>query len=199
MACFRLHRLDAVAHEIDDELLHLHAIGPDRWQVDLQVRIDAHVSTGRFVAHQAAHFPDDIVEVQLRPGQIGPPEQGADAAHHLGRGVGVANGSLGRETRSFDTGRIGGQPALAGVPIGDQRGQRLAQLMRDRSSQLGDGGHCEARERSACVARSASSVRLRSSMSICTPYQWTIRPSIVHRLAMYLEPSIRPVRASHCQ
>ena len=63
-------------------------------------------------------------------------EQGADAADDIRRRVGVPDDALDRDLRALDVRRLGRQPALAGVRVGDDRGQRLVHLVRDRSRKL---------------------------------------------------------------
>src|SRR5262249_52305428 len=67
-------------------------------------------------------------------------EERADAAHNIGRGIGVPDNALGRDLRAFDVGRNSRQPTMASVRVGNDRSQRLIHLVCDRSRKLCEAG-----------------------------------------------------------
>ena len=132
------HGVDSVANQVDQNLLHLHAVREDlragpapEWCATWLFRSRCH----RCSSWQ--HFGNDFVQVHRRSGQRVPLEQRADPAHDFGRRVGVANDALRRELRALKVGRLGGQPTLAGMAVGDDGGERLIDLMGDRGRQFG--------------------------------------------------------------
>ena len=59
----------------------------------------------------------------------------------LARPVGVLDQAGDRRPRLVEIGRIGGQPAHAGIAVGDHRGERLIDLVRDRGGEFAQRGH----------------------------------------------------------
>ena len=137
VACNRVHGIHAVADEIDENLLNLDAIERDRRKVAFDLDIHPNAAPRRFLGHEVMRLGDDAVDRCARPRLHGVLEQGADVAHDIGGGIGVMDDALHGFLRALEIWRNRREPALAGIGVGDDRGQRLVHLMRNRCRQLG--------------------------------------------------------------
>src|SRR6185295_6041640 len=90
----RVHRVHAIAYEIDQNLLNLDAIERDRWMIAFDVFVDTDATTRRLLGHEAARLGNDASERRGVPRLKGLSEQGPDAADDLRCGVGVADDPL---------------------------------------------------------------------------------------------------------
>ena len=132
----RIHRIQAVSDEIDQNLLNLDAIERDKRKVAFDIDVHTNAAPRSLLGHEVARFGNDARERRAAPRLHGLPEQGADAADDIRRRVGVPDDALDRDLRALDVRRLGGQPTLAGVGVRDDRGQGLVHLVGDRSREL---------------------------------------------------------------
>ena len=133
----RRHRLDGVAHQVDDHLLDLHRVGPDPRHVLAELGLERHPAALNLVCHQAAHLQDQLVDVEIDLCRRRVLEQRADAADDLRGGVAVADDALRGADRFLDIGRRGVEPSQAGMAVRHDCLQRLVDFMRDGGGQLG--------------------------------------------------------------
>jgi hypothetical protein len=75
------------------------------------------------------HLSNDFVYIQQLPFRSTLLEEQADAADDF------------RRTRLFEIWGLGGEPAQAGIGVGDGGGNRLIHFVRQGSRQLSHGGH----------------------------------------------------------
>jgi len=79
---------------------------------------------------------DDLVHVEPVFGWSFLLEQRTDAAEHGAGASTVLDNSLDGLACLLEVGRIGGEPFDAGVPMGDDGGERLVDFMRDRCGEF---------------------------------------------------------------
>src|SRR3984957_12145363 len=58
------HRLDAVHHQIQDDLLKLDSIAHDRTKIGRQGGFDPYAVAAKLAAHKDDHFPDHFVDIK---------------------------------------------------------------------------------------------------------------------------------------
>src|SRR5262249_28638574 len=63
LAVHLLHRLDAVHHQVQENLLQLYAISHDGWEICRKLGTDRHAVSYGLAAHQHEDFSDDLVDV----------------------------------------------------------------------------------------------------------------------------------------
>jgi len=125
---------------------------------------DGHRVAGRLAAHQDNHFSNELIYINQLPSQSALLEQQADAANDVRRTGYVFNDSRGRFACLWHIGLIASKPPQASFGVGDRRGNRLLDLVRQ-------GGRSAlpwlvtrlTRARFACASRRASSARFRRS------------------------------------
>ena len=135
-----VHRFDAVAHQVDQHLLNLDTIERHERQIAFDVGIDTDTTPRGLLGHEVQRFGYGATERRRASGLRGLLEHGADAAHDIGGGVGVTDDPLGRDLRALEVRGFRGQPPVAGVGVGDDRGQRLVHLVGDRSREFREAG-----------------------------------------------------------
>src|SRR6195256_16130 len=130
------HRLNAVANEIDQHLLNLNAIDRDSRKAAFDLDIHADRAPRSLFGHEVAHLGKDAAKRRAASRFQGLPEQGANSAHDVGGTVRITNDALHCSVRSLDIWRLRRKPALAGMRVGNNSGQRLVHLVCDRSREL---------------------------------------------------------------
>src|ERR1700674_5602726 len=83
------HGLDAVHHEIDDDLLQLHPVTEYRGQVSVKVEAQPYTMAQHFSLHQGDDVVNDIVDVERGLLWIGLLGERAQAPDHLARPIAV--------------------------------------------------------------------------------------------------------------
>ena len=87
------------------------------------------------------HLGDDLSQPAGLPGHGRAGQQGADPGEDLRRAVSVAHDGGQRPADLVERWRVGVQPVEAGAGVGDDGGQGLVDLVRDRGGQLAQGRH----------------------------------------------------------
>ncbi len=125
-------------------------------------------------------------------------EECADAPDDLGGAVAVADDAFGGEVGLEQIRRLGEEPAAAGMGVGDDRGQRLVDLMRDGGGELADGGDL----RGAGETRLGQAQDLEGIPAILDVGQQPVPAEdaallVEERLAEHVEPAVGAVGAAH--
>lgn len=132
------HRLHAVARQVHQHLLDLHAIGQGRRQIVLELRHDAR--SGATPRRQSVDSPRrSLLSGPGRRARAPSPEQGPHPAHHVGRRFGVTDHPLdGRHAATHGPANI--QPLGTGTharrPDQGHRDTAIAQELARRCSGL---------------------------------------------------------------
>ena len=126
-----LHRFDAVADEVEHDLLHLDVIGSRRRKAGIEVKLQLDAARCEPVTQEITHFADHRVQIDRVRFAFGLAEQGSNAAGHLRRRVGVSDDFLGDPAGVIEVWRIGVQPSLERAGIGNDRLQRLVEFVRN--------------------------------------------------------------------
>ena len=92
----------------------------------------------RVAVEQAKHLTDDLAEIERHLLDGRPFEQGAYSPNDLASVLAVLDDPLRCLHGLGNVGRRRRQPSHAGVPVGDDGGERLIDFVRDRAGQLAD-------------------------------------------------------------
>jgi len=142
-----LHRFDAVADEVQDDLLHLHVIGDCRGKIRIEVEVKLDVGRCQPVTEKITHFADHRIQIDRVRFAFGLAEQRPDAADHLRCRVGVSDDLLGYPAGMTEVGRVGVEPSLECAGVGHDSLEWLVEFVRNGHRQLGQtGGAQGARE-----------------------------------------------------
>jgi hypothetical protein len=95
----------------------------------------------RLGAQQDNHFSNELIHIDRLPPHGAFLEQHADAADDVGRAGDVGDHSRCRLARLDHLRVLAAKPSQAGLRIGDGRGNRLLDLVRQRRGQLSHCGH----------------------------------------------------------
>ena len=128
----RSHRVDAIADQIDQNLLHLDTIGGNRRQSRVEIGLDNDALGIDQVHQQPVHLVNNFIEVGHRPGQGRLPEQGPYPANHVRRVHGAPHDPLCGASGHVEIWRFRRQAALADLAVGNDGGQGLIDLVRNR-------------------------------------------------------------------
>src|SRR5262249_49650457 len=112
-----VHRIHAVADEVDQNLLNLDAVERHEWKIAFDVLVDTDTTTRSFFGHEVARFGNDAGERGGVPRLNGPFEQGSDTTDDLRRRVGVTDDPIHDDLCALQIGWIALEPALTGVRV----------------------------------------------------------------------------------
>src|SRR6185312_3965018 len=90
----RLHGLETVAHEVDEDLLYLHPVERDRRNIAFDARLDRRLDFHGKLREQPARFRDEAVQARTASRLDGLPEQSAYPADDRRGGICVADDPL---------------------------------------------------------------------------------------------------------
>src|SRR4029077_17238319 len=120
-----VHRIHAVADEVDQNLLNLDAIERDKRKIPFVPLADTDGTTCSLFGHEVARFSNDASERRGVPWLNGLSEQGSDTADDLRRRVGVPDDPIHNDLYALQVGWIALKPALTGVRVCNDRGKWL--------------------------------------------------------------------------
>ena len=133
-----LQRLQRIHQQVVDDLLQGHGLGQHRGQVCGGQHLGHHAALRQLGLQQAQHVLHGGGQCQWLglARQVGPLHQAAQAAHHGGCAARLLHGAGHGGLCGVEVGRVIGQQALGGLRAGEQRGQRLVQLVRHAGGQF---------------------------------------------------------------
>jgi len=134
------------------------AIGFEPTRATLQRRI-----------RQSENVPNNAIDIDGEIFGLVVPEDRTDTSDHVSCSIGRVNGASYGFLGLHEIWDVAIEPALRGLPMGDDRGKRLNDVVRDGCSKLAhrrQSGYVSEFRLSSC---SAASVRLRSVTSMVTP------------------------------
>ena len=134
-----MHGLNAVHHQIDDDLLQLNPVTTYHGQIGCQLGSQRYPMTLQLTLHQRDDFSNDLIQIERCLLDFRLVRKRPDTPHHFARPVGVVYHPFHRSSRSGKVGRSAVQPPQARVGIGDDRGERLVHFMGDGSCQFAQG------------------------------------------------------------
>jgi hypothetical protein len=136
------HGFGSIQDKIEQDLLKLDRIAQNRRKTISQLAPHDNSLPFCLVLHQEHDVIDDGVQVQLGLFTIGLLEEIAQPGDHITGSLAVPDNSLGGLAGFGEIFRIAfvRQPADAGIPVDDNPGERLIDLVGDGSRQLAHGG-----------------------------------------------------------
>ena len=130
----RPHRFGAVHDQIDDHLLKLDPIPPDRRQRRCKLQTRGYLLNRQFVLQQGHHLINGIVDVERHLLGVGFFQQAADPLDHLARPVAILDDPFHRAADVVEVRCFAAKKAQARLAIGDDRRERLIHFMGDRGA-----------------------------------------------------------------
>src|SRR5262245_5509700 len=134
----RAHRLAAVHHQVEHHLLQFDAVAVHRRQAGFEVALDLDRAGDQIAAHDVEHFADQRVDLERAELRLAALEQRAQAVDH------VACALIGDDDVVQDLGQhlrgpgLVGEEVLRGLRVGEDRGQRLVELVGDAARELAE-------------------------------------------------------------
>src|SRR5258708_9576584 len=146
-----LHSIDAVEHEVHENLLQLHTVRHDLWKTLSKLGMDRDRVAVRLAAQQDNHFSNEFIYINQLPLRRVLLEQRADSANDVRRARYIVNESRWGCACPCHVRFIATKPSQAGFGVRCCCRNRLLDLVRQRSGQLSHGSHpadvCEIRLR----------------------------------------------------
>src|ERR1700722_1169423 len=139
--CDRLHRLNAIHHQVDHDLLQLDPITCDHVQGRCQFHLQRHLVADQFTLHQRDDLPYDFIDVERHPFNLGLVRECPDAPDHLARPIAVVYYPLYRATHRVQIRSSAIEPAETGFGVGYDTGERLIHFVGDGGCQLAQCRH----------------------------------------------------------
>jgi len=137
----RLHRLNAVNHQVDEHLLQLDPVGLDHGQAGREFRPQRHPMSEHLMLHQDDGLLNDVVDVERRLHRIGLFRQRAQALDHLARPFAIFDDASRGAARLDKIGSFAVKPSYTCRGVGDESREGLVHLVSDRGAELAQGCH----------------------------------------------------------
>src|SRR5258708_469726 len=138
---YGFHRLHAVHHQVDDDLLQLDAAGEHRRQIAGEVELQSDAMVLNLALDQGDALGDDLVQVEKRRLLRRLPGERAQPLDDLAGTLAVTDYAFHRAADLAELRLLAVEPAQAGLAIGDDAGERLVHLVGDRGTHLPERGH----------------------------------------------------------
>ena len=125
----RLHRFDAIHDQVDDDLLDLNTIRHDRRHSWLQLQPQLDILRGQLTLQQCRHLLDGYVDVQRQHPGIRLFHQATDSLNDISRTISVFDDPFYGPAHVIQIGIVMIKEAQARLPVRDDGGKRLIDLM----------------------------------------------------------------------
>ena len=135
------HGLHGVANEIDEDLLNLDGIALDTGECGGGLDAEADAAGDGLFAEEEGSFPEEGGDVVAAAGEALAAEEGAEAVEGFAGAGAVGEDALGGEESAVVVDLLAAEPTEAGVGVGDDGGEGLADLVRDGGGDLADAHH----------------------------------------------------------
>ena len=134
----RRHGIARVEYQVEQDLLQLHAIAAHLRQRRRQLRRDRHSTPDQIAVNQVEHFLDDHVDVEGLRLRRSRPHQRTHPMYHLARTAACRNDVAKHVAHLCDVRRRQAEQAQPRLRVGDDRRQRLVQLVRQGPREFAD-------------------------------------------------------------
>jgi hypothetical protein len=114
----------------------LYAISHDAWQIVREALLYHDSISINLTAQQAQHFSDYVVQIQRNSLRLGLLEEGADTSHYFCSVFAIADNPFRCFACADQIGRLGREPAKAGVSVQDNGCQGLIDFMGNRGREF---------------------------------------------------------------